>query len=53
MQTIVIKNIYGQAIYLHDIAKLVDTVMEKDSYSRINSKNVRHVTNRKTFPAKT
>src|SRR5882724_7729164 len=40
MQTIVIKNIYGQAVYLHDIAQLIDTVKEKESYSRINGKNV-------------
>ena len=40
MQGIVIKNIYGQPVYLHDIAQIVDTVAEKDSYSRINSKNV-------------
>lgn len=40
MQTIVIKNIYGQAVYLHDIAQLIDSVKEKESYSRINGKNV-------------
>ena len=40
MQNIVIKNIYGQPIYLHDIARLVDTVKEQESYSRINNKNV-------------
>jgi len=40
MQTIIIKNIYGQPVYLHDIAQLIDTVKEKESYSRINNKNV-------------
>jgi len=40
MQTIVIKNIYGQPVYLHDIAQLIDSVKEKESYSRINGKNV-------------
>jgi multidrug efflux pump subunit AcrB len=40
MRDIVIKNIYGQPVYLHDIARVVDTVAEKDSYSRINGKNV-------------
>ncbi|MFI5152655.1 MAG: efflux RND transporter permease subunit [Chitinophagales bacterium] len=40
MQNIVIKNIYGQAVYLHDIAAITDTVKEKESYSRINNKNV-------------
>jgi multidrug efflux pump len=40
MQKIVIKNIFGQAIYLRDIARIVDTVKEKESYSRIDRKNV-------------
>ena len=40
MRTIVIKNIYGQPIYLKDIAQIIDTVKEKESYSRINGKNV-------------
>ena len=40
MQNIVIKNIYGQAVYLHDIARMVDTIKEKESYSRINGRNV-------------
>lgn len=40
MGDIVIKNIYGQPIYLKDIANVVDTVKEKDSYSRIDGKNV-------------
>ncbi len=40
MHNLVIKNIYGQPIYLRDIARIIDTVKEKDSYSRINKKNV-------------
>ncbi|PWU01336.1 MAG: copper transporter [Bacteroidetes bacterium] len=40
MHDIVIKNIFGQAIYLRDIAQVIDTVKEKESYSRINRKNV-------------
>ena len=40
MHNIVIKNIFGQAIYLRDIAQVIDTVKEKESYSRINGKNV-------------
>ena len=40
MSTIVIKNIYGQPVYLKDIARVVDTVAEKESYSRINGKDV-------------
>jgi multidrug efflux pump subunit AcrB len=39
MQQIVIKNIYGGIIYLKDIAHIVDTVKEKDSYSRINGED--------------
>lgn len=39
MNDIVIKNIYGQPINLRDIANIVDTVKEKESYSRINMKN--------------
>ncbi|HET9057354.1 MAG TPA: efflux RND transporter permease subunit [Chitinophagaceae bacterium] len=40
MHNIIIKNIYGQPIYLRDVAKIVDTVKEKESYSRINKKEV-------------
>jgi multidrug efflux pump len=40
MQNMVIRNIYGQPIYLHDIAQIIDTVKEKESYSRINKRNV-------------
>ena len=40
MLNIVIKNIHGQPIYLKDIAQIIDTVKEKESYSRINRKNV-------------
>lgn len=40
MQTIVVKNIYGAPIYLKDIAQIIDTVKEQESYSRINKKNV-------------
>jgi multidrug efflux pump len=40
MKNIVIKNIFGQPINLADIAQVLDTVKEKDSYSRINGKNV-------------
>ncbi|MFM9908907.1 MAG: efflux RND transporter permease subunit [Chitinophagaceae bacterium] len=39
MENIVIKNIYGQPINLKDIAQIVDSVKEKESYSRINKKN--------------
>ncbi|HYF32138.1 MAG TPA: efflux RND transporter permease subunit [Chitinophagaceae bacterium] len=40
MENIVVKNIYGQAIYLRDVAQIIDTVKEQESYSRINRKNV-------------
>jgi multidrug efflux pump len=40
MQNIVIRNIYGQSIYMKDIAQIIDTVKEKESYSRINGQDV-------------
>src|SRR6266496_5819370 len=40
MQNIVIKNPDGAPIYLRDIAGLVDTVKEKESYARLDGKNV-------------
>jgi multidrug efflux pump len=40
MQNIIIKNIYGSPVYLRDISQIIDTVKEKESYSRINNKNV-------------
>ena len=40
MQNIVIKNLRGAPIYLKDIAQIIDTVKEQESYSRINGKNV-------------
>ncbi len=40
MQNLVIKSIYGAPVYLKDIAHVVDTVKEKESYSRLANKNV-------------
>lgn len=40
LQNIVVKNIQGAAIYLRDIAELKDTVKEKESYARLDGKNV-------------
>jgi multidrug efflux pump len=40
MRDIVIKNIYGASVYLKDIAHVIDTVKEKESYSRLSKKNV-------------
>lgn len=39
IESIVIKNIYGSPINLKDIAQIVDSVKEKESYSRINKIN--------------
>lgn len=39
IEKIVLKNIHGQSIYLKDIARIVDTVKERESYSRINGKD--------------
>lgn len=40
MQNIIVKNIQGAPIYLRDIAQIKDTVKEKDSYARLDGKNV-------------
>lgn len=40
MQNIVIKNIQGAPIYLRDIAEVKDTVRERESYARLDGKNV-------------
>ena len=40
MQNIVVKNIQGAPIYLRDIAELKDTVKEKESFARLDGKNV-------------
>jgi multidrug efflux pump len=40
IEQIVVKNIHGQSIYLKNIARVVDTIKEKESYSRINGKDV-------------
>ena len=40
MQNIVVKNIEGASIYLKDIAELVDTVKETESYARLDGANV-------------
>jgi multidrug efflux pump len=40
MQNIVIKNIQGAPIYLRDIAEVRDTVRERESYARLDGKNV-------------
>jgi len=40
LNNMVVKNIYGAAFYLKDFASIVDTVKEKESYARLNGKNV-------------
>ncbi len=40
LQNVVVKNVYGSALYLRDIANISDTVKEKESYARLNGKNV-------------
>lgn len=40
MQNIIIKNISGAPIYLKDVAELVDTVKEIQSYARLGGLNV-------------
>jgi multidrug efflux pump subunit AcrB len=40
MQHIVVKNIQGAPVYLRDIAAVIDTVKEKESYARLDGKNV-------------
>jgi multidrug efflux pump subunit AcrB len=40
MQSIVVKNVQGAPIYLRDIAEIKDTVKEKESYARLDGKNV-------------
>ncbi|HEU4472438.1 MAG TPA: efflux RND transporter permease subunit [Flavisolibacter sp.] len=40
MQNIVVKNIEGAPIYLRDVAQVIDTVKEKESYARLDNKNV-------------
>jgi multidrug efflux pump len=40
MQNIIIKNISGAPIYLKDVANLVDTVKETESYARLGGQNV-------------
>ncbi len=40
LNNMVVKNIYGAPFYLKDFANIVDTVKEKESYARLNGKNV-------------
>ncbi|TAF54318.1 MAG: efflux RND transporter permease subunit [Sphingobacteriia bacterium] len=40
MQNIIVKNVGGAPIYLKDVAQLIDTVKETESYARLGGQNV-------------
>ncbi|MBI2284420.1 MAG: efflux RND transporter permease subunit [Bacteroidetes bacterium] len=40
MRNIVVKNLQAAPIYLRDVAEIVDTVKETESYARLDGKNV-------------
>jgi multidrug efflux pump len=40
LQNIVVKNLQAAPIYLRDVAQIVDTVKETESYARLDGKNV-------------
>ena len=40
MRDLMVRSIYGNPVYLRDIAEIVDTAKEKESYSRLANKNV-------------
>lgn len=40
IEKVIIRNTKGAAIYLKDIAQIKDTIKEKESYARLNGKNV-------------
>ncbi|GAC1586535.1 MAG: efflux RND transporter permease subunit [Ginsengibacter sp.] len=40
IQKIIVRNTSGSPIYLKDIAEIKDTVKERESYARLNGKNV-------------
>lgn len=40
LNQVIVKNINGAPIYLRDIASIIDTVKEKESFARMNGKNV-------------
>jgi multidrug efflux pump subunit AcrB len=40
MQNIVVKNLQGGPVYLRDVAQIIDTVKETESYARLDGKNV-------------
>ncbi len=40
IQQLILKNTAGAPIYLKDVAEIIDTVKENESYARLNGKNV-------------
>jgi multidrug efflux pump len=40
MHNLIVKNLQGAAVYLRDVAEIVDTVKETESYARLDGKNV-------------
>lgn len=40
MQNIVVKNLQGGAVYLKDVAEIIDTVRQTESFARLDGKNV-------------
>ncbi len=40
MHDLMVKSVYGNPVYLKDIAEIKDTAKEKESYSRLGNKNV-------------
>ena len=40
LQNVVVKNVYGSPFYLRDLAYITDTVKEKESFARLDGKNV-------------
>jgi multidrug efflux pump subunit AcrB len=40
LEEVIVKNINGAPIYLKELARIVDTVKEKESYARLNGKTV-------------
>ena len=40
LNNVIVKNVYGAPLYLRDFANITDTVKERESYARLNGKNV-------------
>ncbi len=40
LNNVIVKNVYGSPLYLRDFANITDTVKERESYARLNGKNV-------------